>query len=61
MGNNADPEGDRGSRPPPLTHTHTHLKDHTNVGFLSNTGLDCLKITKTIKLTFNVGTLSASQ
>ena len=35
----ADPEGgDRGSGP--------HLKNHKNIGFLSNTGLDPLKITK---------------
>ena len=36
----ADPEGggDRESGPP--------LKNHKNIGFLSNTGLDYLKITK---------------
>ena len=31
----ADPEGDRGSKPPPL-------KNHKNIGFLSNTGPDPL-------------------
>ena len=33
----ADPEGDRGSGPP---------ENHKNIGFLSTTGLDRLKITK---------------
>ena len=38
--------GGRGSGPPP-THTHTHtLKNHKNIGFLSNTSPDPLKITK---------------
>ena len=34
----ADPEGGQGVRTP--------LKNHKNIGFLSNTGLDPLKITK---------------
>ena len=34
----ADPEGGQGDRTP--------LENHTNIGFLSNTGLDPLKITK---------------
>ena len=34
----ADPEGDRGSGPP--------LENYKNIGFLSNTGPDPLKITK---------------
>ena len=36
----ADPEGGRGSGPPPP------LKNNKNIGFLSNTGPDPLKITK---------------
>ena len=35
----ADPEGDRGTGPP-------SLKNHKNIGFHSNTGLDSLKIAK---------------
>ena len=45
--------GDRGSRPP--------LKNHKNIGLLSNTGLDPLKNHKAIKPTFNVGPTSARQ
>ena len=43
----SDPEGgDRGSGPP--------LKNHKNIGFLSNTGLDPLKNYKATKPAFNV-------
>ena len=51
----ADPEAeDRGSGPPPL-------KNHKNIGYLSNTGLDPLENHKVTKLAFNVGPLSACQ
>ena len=45
--------GDRGSRPP--------LQNHQNLGFLSNTGPDCLKNHKATKPEFNVGPSSARQ
>ena len=45
--------GGRGSRPPE--------KNHKNIGFPSNTGLDPLKNCKATKLEFNVGPLSARQ
>ena len=49
----ADPEGmGRGSGPP-------SLKNHTNIGFLSNTGLDPLKNHKVTKQSFNVVRSSA--
>ena len=50
-----DPEGggDRGSRPP--------LKNHKNIGNLSNTGPDPLENHKATKPEFNVGSLSARQ
>ena len=50
----ADPEGegDRGSGP---------LKNHNNIGFLSNTGPDPLKNHKPTKLAFNFGPSSARQ
>ena len=35
------------------------LKNHTNIGFLGNTGLDPLKNHKAIKPSFNVGPSSA--
>ena len=50
----ADPEEDRGSGPSPL-------KNHKNIGFLSNTGPDPLKIYKAAKTAFNVGPSSAHQ
>ena len=37
------------------------LKNHKNIGFLSNTGPDPLKIHKATKLAFNVGPTSAHQ
>ena len=43
--------GDRGSGPP--------LKNHKNIGFLSNTNPDPLKNHKAAKLAFNAGPLSA--
>ena len=44
----ADPEGGgQGSGPP--------LKNHKNIGFLSNTGPDPLRILKATKPAFNVG------
>ena len=46
--------GDRGSGPPPL-------KNHKNIWFLSNTGLDPLKNRKATKPAFNVVPLSARQ
>ena len=45
---------DRGSGPPPL-------KNHKNIGFLSNTGLGPLKNDKATKPAFNVGARSALQ
>ena len=45
--------GDRGSGPPPP------LKNHKNIGFLSNTGPDPLKNHKAAKPAFNVGPTSA--
>ena len=43
--------GDMGSRHP--------LKNHKNIGFLSNTGPDPIKSHKALKLAFNVGPSSA--
>ena len=51
-----DPEGGQGIRTPPPP-----LKNHKNIGFLSNTGPDPLKNHKATKPTFNVGPLSAHQ
>ena len=51
----ADPEGDRGSGPPPPA------KHHKNIGFLSNNSSDPLKNHKATKLAFNVGPSSARQ
>ena len=45
-------KGDRGSAP---------LKNHKNIGFLSNTGPDPLKNHKATKPAFNVGPSSARQ
>ena len=45
--------GDRGSGPP--------LKNHKNIGFLSNTDPDPLKNHKATKPKFNVGQSSACQ
>ena len=52
----ADPEGEQGiwTPPPPL-------KNHKNIGFLSNTGPDPLKNHKATKPVFNVGTSSTRQ
>ena len=47
--------GDRGMGTPPP------LKNHKNIGFLSNTGLDPLKNYKATKPVFNVGPSSARQ
>ena len=47
----ADPEGGQGVLTP--------LKNHKNIGFLSNTGSDPLKNHKATKPTFNVGQSSA--
>ena len=44
--------GGQGVVPPPHTHT---LKNHKNIGFLSNTGPDPLKNHKATKPAFNVG------
>ena len=44
----ADPEGDRRSGPP-------FLKNHKNIGFMSNTGPDPLKSHKATKPAFNGG------
>ena len=49
----ADPEGGRGSGPT--------LKNHKNIGFISNTGPDPLKNHKGTKPVFNVGHSSARQ
>ena len=49
--------GDRGPGPPPPP----PLKNHKNIGFLSNTGPDPLKNHKTTKPAFNVGPSSARQ
>ena len=46
--------GDRGYAPHPL-------KNHQNIGFLSNTGPDPLKNSKAIKPAFNVWSSSARQ
>ena len=51
----ADPEGGTGGPDPPP------LKNHKNIGFLSNTGPDPLKIHKATKPAFNVGPSSARQ
>ena len=51
----ADPEGgNRGPDPPPL-------KNHKNIGFLSNTGPDPLKNYEATVPAFNVGPSSARQ
>ena len=50
----ADPEGGGQESGPPL-------KNHKNVGSLSNTGPDPLKNHKTTKPAFNVGPSSARQ
>ena len=50
----ADPEGGTGGPDPPL-------KNHKNIGFLSNTGPDPLKNHKATKPAFNVGSSSAGQ
>ena len=39
----------------------SHLKNHKNIEFLSNTGPDPLKFSKTTKPAFNVGSSSARQ
>ena len=49
--------GDRGSEPPPPP----PLKNHQNIGFLSNTGPDPLKKHKATKPAFNVGPSKARQ
>ena len=49
----ADPEGGGGPDLP--------LKNHKNIGFLSNTGPDPLKNHNATKPTFNVGPSSACQ
>ena len=51
----ADPEGGQGVRTPPP------LKNHKNIGFLSNTGPGPLKNHKATKTAFSVGPSSASQ
>ena len=51
----ADPEGGTGGLDSPP------LKNHKNVGFLSNTGPDPLKNHNATKPAFNVGPLSARQ
>ena len=48
--------GGQGWDPPP-----PHLKNHKNIGFLSNTGLDPLKNHKATKPALNVGPLLAHQ
>ena len=54
----ADPEGGQGV---PTIHSPTPLKNHKNIGFLSNTDLDPLKKQKATKPAFNVGPSSAHQ
>ena len=51
----ADLEGGGGGRTPPP------LKNHKNIGFLSNSGLDPMKNYKATKPAFNVGPSSARQ
>ena len=51
----ADPEGGGTGGPDPP------LKNHKNIGFLCNTGLDPLKNHKATKPAFNVGPSSARQ
>ena len=46
--------GDRGSGPP-------SLKNHKNIGFLSNPGSDPLKNYEAVEAAFNVGPSSARQ
>ena len=53
LGSCADPEEGTGGLTP--------LKNHKNIGFLSNTGPDPLKNHKTTKPAFNVGSSSAHQ
>ena len=52
-----EPEGGQGVRTPPPP----HLKNHKNIEFLSYTGPDPLKFSKTTKPAFNVGSSSARQ
>ena len=52
----ADPEGRTGGPDPPPP-----LKNHKNIGFLSNTGPDPLKNHKATKPAFNVRPSSARQ
>ena len=52
-----DPEGGQGGPDPPPP----PLKNHKNIGFLSNTGPDPLKNHKFTKPEFNVGLSSAHQ
>ena len=52
----SDPEGGQVVRIPP-----SPLKNHKNIGFLSNTGPDPLKNHKVTKPAFNVGPSSARQ
>ena len=51
----SDPEGGQGVRTPPP------LKNHKNIGFISNTGPDPLKNNKTTKPVLNVGPTLAHQ
>ena len=53
----ADPEGGGTGGPDPPT----PLKNHKNIGFLSNTGQDSLKNHKATEPAFNVGPSSARQ
>ena len=52
----ADPEGGQGVRTPPPP-----PKNHKNIGFPSNNGLDLLKNHKATEPAFNVGPSSARQ
>ena len=47
----ADPDGEQGVQTPPPP----PMKNHQNIGFLSNTGQDPLKKHKAAKPVFNVG------
>ena len=51
----------RGDSPPPPPPPPPHLKNHKNIEYLNNTGLDPLKFSKTTKPAFNVGSSSARQ
>ena len=57
----ADPEGGTGGRTPPPPPPPPPLKNHKNIGFLSNTGPDPLRNHKATKPAFNVGPSSARQ